>query len=257
MTTRRTITVITILIAGATTFNMAGCTGEEVVGGILGIAAATCETDSRCNDGLFCNGEEFCDTDGLCSDGIRPCDASACDEEANTCSTACTDEGCDDGAFCNGEERCVTSDDGSTSSCAGGESPCFSDEVCLEDEDRCAVCTTDSHCPDGQVCVDEFCIEGTAEPEAFTVFFFNEDSQTTHILTASESFGSTNRLTAGASRTVEAPPSVVGDVFTYRAGRSGSVFATVDCEYFPDPLNDAVVTWTGFALECSGNLTAR
>ncbi len=40
----------------------------------------------ECDDGVFCNGEEFCD-DGNCFDGVPPCDpdTEACDEDLDIC----------------------------------------------------------------------------------------------------------------------------------------------------------------------------
>ncbi|MCP4248683.1 MAG: META domain-containing protein [bacterium] len=52
---------------------------------VLGLSL--CETDSDCDDGLFCTGVETCGADGLCDAGTDPCepDTEDCDEEADTC----------------------------------------------------------------------------------------------------------------------------------------------------------------------------
>ncbi len=251
MTTRRTLITLSLLVVSATVSGFFGCGGVALVGFI---GANICNTDERCNDGLFCNGEERC-IDEFCEDGVPPCDEAVCDEEANTCSAGCTDEACDDGDFCNGEELCSTPMGASGGTCINGTSPCFVGEVCLEDLDRCVECTKDSDCNEGHLCIDDICIEAPTEPESFTVFLRNEDNQNTHLLTASESFGPGNRVGPDGFRTVVMPPSLAGDVFTFRAGREGSVFATLDCEFFPDSVEDAVVTWTGFDLTCTGELT--
>jgi hypothetical protein len=45
-----------------------------------------CETNEKCDDGQFCNGEETCEN-GLCQEGINPCTdpTPACDEEQDIC----------------------------------------------------------------------------------------------------------------------------------------------------------------------------
>jgi hypothetical protein len=75
----------------------------------------TCETDTDCDDGLFCNGEETCNLDGTCQSG-----------SGNPCA--------DDGLFCTGEETC---DEGSDTCISSGD-PCTSPEVCNETDDLCA-----------------------------------------------------------------------------------------------------------------------
>lgn len=55
----------------------------------------------RCNDGVFCNGEEPCGANGICQAGVAPClDLGHCDEDANRC-LQCLDAGeCSDGDSC-------------------------------------------------------------------------------------------------------------------------------------------------------------
>jgi hypothetical protein len=76
----------------------------------------TCEhraDDSKCDDGIFCNGAETCDpvegcmpgTPPDCSDGID-CTIDTCNEETDTCEHRADDSKCDDGIFCNGAETC-------------------------------------------------------------------------------------------------------------------------------------------------------
>ncbi|UCC30045.1 MAG: hypothetical protein JSU86_17830 [Phycisphaerales bacterium] len=71
------------------------------------------------------------------------------------CCTCGEDADCDDGLFCNGPERCP--DDECT--CFVGTSPCFgATPYCDEDNDVCAACLTDDHCPVGENCVDYSCV---------------------------------------------------------------------------------------------------
>jgi hypothetical protein len=59
-----------------------------------------CSFDSDCDDGSFCNGEEYC-LDDVCFAGPEPCE-QACDEEGDQCVECVVDddceylEGCDD-----------------------------------------------------------------------------------------------------------------------------------------------------------------
>ncbi len=73
-----------------------------------------CETDTDCDDGLFCNGKETCNQDGTCQSG-----------SGNPCA--------DDGLFCTGVETC---DEGSDTCISSGD-PCTLPDVCNEDDDLC------------------------------------------------------------------------------------------------------------------------
>jgi len=54
-----------------------------------GDTCGECGLDSECDDGVWCNGDEFC-AGGRCHDGIRPCiDDAGCDEGSDSC-IACT-----------------------------------------------------------------------------------------------------------------------------------------------------------------------
>lgn len=104
-----------------------------------------CTSDTECNDGLYCNGDETCNA-GVCEAGSVPCgQGETCDDVNNVC-TCTIDEDCDDGAFCNGSETCVGG------SCLAGGDPC-PDEGCDEASDVCvacaplgASCAVDSEC---------------------------------------------------------------------------------------------------------------
>lgn len=123
----------------------------------LGGCGDQCETDADCNDGLWCNGEEFCrrasffnlTAPAQCSARLSPCcsprlvlcdvactelAARVCVEEQETCqggfSECEVDADCDDGVFCNGQELCESN------VCVAGCSFC-ENSLCLEDENRC------------------------------------------------------------------------------------------------------------------------
>ena len=129
-----------------------------------------CATSADCDDGEFCNGEEYCDLDGRCQDGDPPCPddtlfctgVESCNETLDQCETSgnpCPD----DATFCNGDETCNESDD----ICEHTGNPCPDDglfcngaESCNETSDQCD--TTGDPCPDdGLFCNgDESCNEG-------------------------------------------------------------------------------------------------
>jgi len=49
-----------------------------------------CQSDSDCDDGAFCNGEETCNEDGECSPGTPPCTGNmTCNEETDSCEPVC------------------------------------------------------------------------------------------------------------------------------------------------------------------------
>lgn len=114
--------------------------------------------DYFCEDGSFCNGEEWCDPQLdcqpgeplVCDDGVD-CTVDVCDDDTGECFFTADDDACDDGLFCNGEEWCD-----SVKGCRGGEAPC-ADGPC--DEQRgCVECLHDEDCDDGDFCNGgEFC----------------------------------------------------------------------------------------------------
>jgi Ca2+-binding RTX toxin-like protein len=154
-----------------------------------------CNSDSDCNDDVFCDGVETCNADGVCVEGTSPCaEGETCNEEADRCdecatdaecddsdvctTDACTagdcvntavegccneDADCDDGTFCNGAEACVDN------ACVAGTEPCTDNEFCAEEADSCVQCLFDADCDDGvfcngaETCSDTFtCEAGTA-----------------------------------------------------------------------------------------------
>lgn|GEM_PF-2433976 len=73
---------------------------------VYALPPQSCETDDECDDGVYCNGQEFCDPDGYCQFGVPPCDEEkGCDESVDRC--YCNDDGiCDDLDPCTGIESC-------------------------------------------------------------------------------------------------------------------------------------------------------
>lgn len=116
-----------------------------------------CEDDADCDDGLFCNGEEYCDA-GICAarvpemtnaedDGVA-CTRLRCDEAADVFADQPFDSLCSDGIFCNGVEVC----DPDAGGCVAGPTPI--PETTL----RCASYTCDEESqevrltPDAELC---------------------------------------------------------------------------------------------------------
>ncbi|MGB4087590.1 choice-of-anchor E domain-containing protein [Methanothrix sp.] len=128
----------------------------------------TCEhraDDSKCDDGLWCNGAETCDpTKGCqpgtapdCSDGID-CTIDSCNEEIDECEHSPDDDFCDDYDVCNGIEICDPA-----SGCLPGTS------LDCDDKDPCTIDSCDPiegcihtaiDCDDGDPCTIDECING-------------------------------------------------------------------------------------------------
>jgi len=116
--------------------------------------------DGFCDDGRFCNGEEFCDEVRGCQAGSPPncdddvgCTVDRCDATLDECVSDPSDALCDDGRFCNGTERCDAVND-----CQAGVPPdCADPLACTADScdpalDECAHAPDDSLCDDGRFC---------------------------------------------------------------------------------------------------------
>ncbi len=83
--------------AGGVSYNVAASYGDYVdrTASVSVLAAGVtiqdielggCLVDSDCQDGLFCNGEEYCDENHLCRNGTPPCTAGTwCEESADVC----------------------------------------------------------------------------------------------------------------------------------------------------------------------------
>lgn len=122
--------------------------------------------NTRCSDGLFCNGAEVCSltlgcrpgTALTCSDGVS-CTLDACNETLDRCDHLPNDALCSDGLFCNGAEvcdpvnRCVSSP---PVVCNDGVA-CTTD-YCDEFADTCdfapnhALCGNGLYCDGAEVC---------------------------------------------------------------------------------------------------------
>ena len=120
--------------------------------------------DDRCNDGAFCDGEEFCEPHLGCMHPAPPCPAY-CDEVNDICYDCEEDTDCDNDLFCDGEETC---DD---RFCVSGVDPCPT-LCCLEDDDRCVdfpLPGTGNFDEDCDVDLDDYayftdCLNGPDEP---------------------------------------------------------------------------------------------
>jgi len=116
--------------------------------------------NTKCEDGLYCNGQGICDIINDCQAGVAPyiddnvsCTIDNCDEETDTITHTPDDSLCLDGLWCNGKERCDLVNDcqaGTAPNCDDGVS-CTND-VCNENKDSCDYMPNDNHCDDGIFC---------------------------------------------------------------------------------------------------------
>ncbi|MBP7746381.1 MAG: lamin tail domain-containing protein [Phycisphaerae bacterium] len=78
------------------------------------VPVTTCTSDAECDDGLYCNGDEWCDLGAsVCVPGEPPdcsdllvCTVDTCDEATDSCVHTPNAALCDDGDVCNGAETC-------------------------------------------------------------------------------------------------------------------------------------------------------
>ena len=128
-------------------------------------ACAHYTSDTKCSDGLICNGSEVCDPpNGAAGTGCKagvalPCDDKitctfdACSEALKGCTHTPESTACDDGMFCNGPETCnaqVGCQSGSPPSCDDNRS-CTQD-TCSEAIKFCLHTAVDAACDDGLFC---------------------------------------------------------------------------------------------------------
>jgi hypothetical protein len=116
--------------------------------------------NSRCDNGLFCDGVETCDVVRDCQAGTAPvlsdgvsCTNDTCDEVNDRVVHAPVNSRCDNGLFCDGVETCDVVRD-----CQAGTAPVLSDGVsctndtCDEVNDRVVHTPVNSRCDNGMFC---------------------------------------------------------------------------------------------------------
>ena len=116
--------------------------------------------DSKCDDGLFCNGAATCSSEHGCNDPVLPdcddgvaCTEDACDELADQCTHLKRNSRCNNGLFCDGKETCDP-----TLGCVAGTPPKCGDVVdcttdtCDEANNTCAHTVNDAACSNGLIC---------------------------------------------------------------------------------------------------------
>ena len=134
-------------------------------------------TDSLCDNGLFCDGEETCNQLLDCQAGIAPsvddgvsCTVDSCDETNDVIVNVADDSLCLNGLYCDGAETCDAVND-----CQAGTPPVCDDGIfctlddcseganlfdnvgsCVSDTAPCE-CEVDADCDDGNPCTDDVC----------------------------------------------------------------------------------------------------
>jgi len=121
-------------------------------------------TNSLCDNGLFCDGQEVCDPELDCLAGTPPvfddgvgCTVDSCDEVNDVVINSPNDAICDNSLFCDGQEFCdllLDCQDADPVDCDDNNTE--TDDICDEDNDVCiyleASCEDDSDCDDGLFC---------------------------------------------------------------------------------------------------------
>ena len=133
------------------------CPGGHKCDATDGCVALPCESDTDCDDGLFCNGKETCDNGTcaagapmLCDDGIA-CTMDSCDEENDKCEFSPDDSLCSDGQTCDTELGCTGGQACTEDADCDDNIDCTVDS-CDVDSGMCMSTADDSLCEDGQVC---------------------------------------------------------------------------------------------------------
>lgn len=163
------------------------CDGEEVCDTLLGCvdgSPETCDdgidctvdscnplfdicyniaTNSLCDNGLFCDGEEICvqgsgcQTTNVpdCNIGGNECTDNSCNETTDTCDHVANDGKCDNGLYCDGAEFCDL-----TLGCRSNDDIDCDDgiactiDTCNDENDECIQQPDDALCDDGGPCKD-------------------------------------------------------------------------------------------------------
>lgn len=84
----------------------------------------SCESDTDCGDGVFCNGAERCTAIKFCVSGTPPCTAAGlCDEDADMCMPDCNNNGIIDVCDIDCEAGCDIATCGASFDCNGNGLP--------------------------------------------------------------------------------------------------------------------------------------
>ena len=127
--------------------------------------------DARCNDGRFCNGQEFCNIGADPATNPTGCDVLPppvclpglfCSAVLDRCVACDSDLQCSDNFFCNGFETCNDKNE-----CQPNFPPCPG-LFCDEANDRCFECFNNSQCDDDMACTVDTCVNGACEHEKVT-----------------------------------------------------------------------------------------
>ena len=140
-----------------------------------------CESDSECDDGIFCNGKEVCieghcikSEDSMpCSESGKECEENICDEAAKSCKISPVADGSFCGApenACVGGRQCFSGKctDVNITDCSHLDSDC-STGSCDPDTGECVRIAENEgkSCSSGKLCVkNEICLQGFCEGEA-------------------------------------------------------------------------------------------
>ena len=136
--------------------------------------------NTRCNDGLFCNGAETCNQQLGCQSNQPPviddgvdCTEDFCDEVNDRVINRPNDTRCDNALFCDGAEICDA-----ISGCIQGPPPTLSDDIactvdrCNEDTDEITHAPDNARCADAEFCngieicdIERGCLAGQAPPD--------------------------------------------------------------------------------------------
>ncbi len=157
------------LVLGCISVNPPSCDdGITCTNDFCDLASDSCShvsDDSKCQNGLFCDGVESCDpvngapmtgcvsgTPIVCSDGIA-CTQDACSEAVKGCLFAGNDAFCDNGVFCDGAEICMAGQGcspGIPLTCDDNRA-CTADS-CSEAQKSCLHVPNNAVCDNGQAC---------------------------------------------------------------------------------------------------------
>ena len=174
-----------------------------------------------------------CAEDHFCTDGCQTCKPCECDDQA-------AESDCPGSKVCSG---CQCRD----------APPCSATifEMLLGLDDWWEPLLGGDWCPSGQ-CDPDACRCVPAQ-WTFSVSLKNNDSgyEAVHIFPTGDSFGSSNKVLAGAALTAAVSGSP-GDAVGFTAGRSGTVTAKVSCSIGDAKPTAAQVTYTPGKLTCSG-----